>query len=172
MVVESSLLETVAVSVHVNKLWVYWESSVWPWSRSGSASTTGYICIFLVLKMSFCFVLGFFEGKCILTKLRTFWEVWKTGIHVFGATFPEWLCTSWLFFLFPPFFLKKTNHFIPFFLPFFHLFSLSKLQGNLTVIDFCQFILFPGFRLYYYYYYCYYHYIIDISDTRLLWVCV
>lgn len=26
-----------------------------------------------------------------LDKLRKFWEVLKTGIHVFGATFPEWI---------------------------------------------------------------------------------
>lgn len=86
----------------------------------------GYTCIFFLVVLNFVFRYCF-EGKCFLTKLSKFWEVLKTSINVFGATFPKLISVPLGFVFLPPSlplmpfvsFLFLNNHPLsPCFIPF------------------------------------------------------
>lgn len=50
-----------------------------------------YTCIFYFLVVLNPVFDAVRRGLAFWNKLRKFWEVLKTGIHVFGATFPKWI---------------------------------------------------------------------------------
>lgn len=144
----------IAVSFHspeLDKLWVYLDSSVGTWilklrySRGLwqlilDNSTVVTLVFFFLVVLNLVFWCCF-EGKCILTKLFKFWEVLKTGIHVFGATFPKWISVplGFVFFFLPSF------PSMPFFFPFLFFKHPSFLTPCFTPTQFNLFFSLPSF---------------------------
>lgn len=149
----------IAVSFHspeLDKLWVYLDSSVGTWilklrySRGLwqlilDNSTVVTLVFFFLVVLNLVFWCCF-EGKCILTKLFKFWEVLKTGIHVFGATFPKWISvplgfvffsflpSPWCLFSFLSFFLS--TH--PFWLHVLLLLNSTSFSPSLPSLSLCK----------------------------------